>query len=655
MQPLTFSLVGGPTGASIIVTSGVFSWTPAEAQGPGDYTFTVRVGDGVTNTDQLVTLHVTEVNVSPVLTGVPLSATISELSAYTFDADATDGDVPVQTLTFSLADGPSGAAINASTGVFGWTPTEAQGPGDYTFTVRVTDGVANSDQAVTLHVSEVNVSPSLTGVPTAATIAEAQACSFTAAATDADVPVQTLTFSLVGGPSGAAINVSTGVFGWTPTEAQGPGDYTFTVRVSDGVANTDQLMTLHVGEVNVSPVLTGVPLSATISELSTYTFDADATDADVPLQSLTFLLVSGPTGAAIDTSTGVFDWTPSEVQGPGDYTFTVRVSDAVANTDQLVTLHVGEVNVSPVLAGVPTTATISELSTYTFDADATDADVPLQPLTFSLVSGPSGAVIDSSTGVFGWTPTEAQGPGDYTFTMRVSDEVANTDQLVTLHVGEVNVSPVLAGVPATATISELSSYTFDADATDADVPVQSLTFSLVGGPTGASMTATNGVFSWTPTEAQGPGDYTFTVRVGDGVANTDQTVVLHVTDFNVAPLMTGVPVSATTPELVAYMFDADATDADLPAQPLTFSLENGPAGGDDRRHQRRIHLDPHRVARSGVLHVHGASERRRDEHGPASDAARERGQRVSGAGGGSHHSDDLGAFVVHVRRRRDGR
>ena len=40
--------------------------------------------------------------------------------------------------------------------------------------------------------------------------------------------------------------------------------------------------------------------------------------------------------------------------------------------------------------------------------------------------------------------------------------------------------------------------------TDPDDPANLLTFSLLGAPVGASITA-GGVFSWTPTEAQGPG------------------------------------------------------------------------------------------------------------------------------------------------------
>src|SRR5262249_61304278 len=85
----------------------------------------------------------------------------------------------------------------------------------------------------------------------------------------------------------------------------------------------------HSQNPNIPPTLTGVPASATIPELSAYTFDADATDPDLPPQALTFGLVDAPAGAAIDPITGVFTWTPSEAQGPGVYTFQVHVADRI--------------------------------------------------------------------------------------------------------------------------------------------------------------------------------------------------------------------------------------------------------------------------------------------------------------------------------------
>ena len=54
------------------------------------------------------------------------------------------------------------------------------------------------------------------------TINEGATLTLTATATDADSPANTLTYSLVS-PSlrGASINLSSGAFTWTPTEAQG--------------------------------------------------------------------------------------------------------------------------------------------------------------------------------------------------------------------------------------------------------------------------------------------------------------------------------------------------------------------------------------------------------------------------------------------------
>ena len=109
-----------------------------------------------------------EANVAPVLSGVPATATIPELAAYTFTATATDSDLPAQTLTFSLVGAPDGATIDGTTGAFSWTPAEAEGPGSYPFTVRVTDGVVNADAAITLTVTEVNAAPVLSGVPASA-------------------------------------------------------------------------------------------------------------------------------------------------------------------------------------------------------------------------------------------------------------------------------------------------------------------------------------------------------------------------------------------------------------------------------------------------------------------------------------------------------
>ncbi len=57
-----------------------------------------------------------------------------------FGVQASDSDLPAQTLTYSLdAGAPTNAAINPASGLFVWTPTATQTPGTNQISVRVTD------------------------------------------------------------------------------------------------------------------------------------------------------------------------------------------------------------------------------------------------------------------------------------------------------------------------------------------------------------------------------------------------------------------------------------------------------------------------------------------------------------------------------------
>jgi hypothetical protein len=133
-------------------------------------TVTLQNGKVVTATNTNLTGNPSSIfpvaNSAPVISGVSTSTVIiPELSLYSFDANATDSDVPPQILTFSLSGAPAGASISSSTGVFMWTPSEAQGPGSYTFGIRVSDGSLGDGQSVTIHVTEVGT-PVPPNVPT---------------------------------------------------------------------------------------------------------------------------------------------------------------------------------------------------------------------------------------------------------------------------------------------------------------------------------------------------------------------------------------------------------------------------------------------------------------------------------------------------------
>jgi hypothetical protein len=75
----------------------------------------------------------------PVLAPIP-NASLVGGETLAFTATATDPDLPPQLFTYSLAAGaPTNATINATNGMFSWTPSTSQTPSTNLITVRVTD------------------------------------------------------------------------------------------------------------------------------------------------------------------------------------------------------------------------------------------------------------------------------------------------------------------------------------------------------------------------------------------------------------------------------------------------------------------------------------------------------------------------------------
>jgi hypothetical protein len=228
-------------------SDGTVTYSPAQNfNGADSFTYTVSDGHGGTATAN-VNVQVNPVNDAPTLSNVPATATINELSAYTFTAAASDVDGDA--LTFSLVGAPAGASIN-SAGQFTWTPTEAQGGTGlpFVFKVRVSDGTANADADVTINVDEVNQPPVLAHIGDR-TVLLGDTLTFTSAAADADLPAQHLSYSLTGSvPAGASVDASTGVFTWTPSAAQAGQVYAFSVRATDdGAGHLFAEEFIHVG------------------------------------------------------------------------------------------------------------------------------------------------------------------------------------------------------------------------------------------------------------------------------------------------------------------------------------------------------------------------------------------------------------------------
>ena len=266
----------------------------------------------------------------------PVLGTIGPRSAVegqtlNFTVTASDPN-PGDTLAFTLDPGaPAGASITPA-GAFSWAPTEAQGGASYTVTVRVTDNGApalDDFEAFTINVLKTNAPPVLDTINNH-TVVEKQPLAFAVTATDPDLPAQNWAFSLdPGAPPGASITPA-GNFTWTPTEAQGPGQYPVVVRVTDDgepPLSSFQVVVLFVTETNEPPVLTAIS-DRTVVPGDLVTFTNSATDGDLPPNLLTYSLGPGaPADASIVPLTGVFAWPVPAGQPAGTNPVTITVTD----------------------------------------------------------------------------------------------------------------------------------------------------------------------------------------------------------------------------------------------------------------------------------------------------------------------------------------
>jgi hypothetical protein len=178
---------------------------------------------------------------------------------------ASDSDDPPNVLTFTLAAGPAGAQIDAATGAFTWTTTEADGPSTNTIVVVVTDNgspTLSATQSFTVVVREVNTAPVLAPIADR-TIHQGATVTVTNSATDIDLPGNQLTYSLSNAPAGAIIGASDGLFTWTPAAEQTDSTNEITVTVTDdGSPNLSHSQSFTV-TVLPPPLITSIGLSGT--------------------------------------------------------------------------------------------------------------------------------------------------------------------------------------------------------------------------------------------------------------------------------------------------------------------------------------------------------------------------------------------------------
>jgi uncharacterized repeat protein (TIGR01451 family) len=241
------------------------------------------------------------------------------------------------------------------------------------------------------------------------------------------------------------------------------------------------------------------------------------------------------------------------------------------------------VNAFPTISSLPgvTTNEDSVIGPVAFTIG--DAETPASSLTLTRQSSDTNLVPLANI-VFGGsgsnrtvtvTPVTNQS-GTATITLTVSDGLATASTAFSATFAPVNDAPVLAPISG-FTLVEGGTVVFTNTAADVEAPPQGLTFSLSGAPTNAAINPASGVFTWVTTEADGPGTNFISAIVTDNGSpslSATQSFSVIVLETNAAPALAFIA-DRTVHAGTLIQFTNTATDADLPANHLAFSLGVG--------------------------------------------------------------------------------
>ncbi len=575
-DPLTFGVSGAPAGAAI-TPGGAFTWTPTEAQGPGTYAFDVVVEDGGTpllSDSTRLTITVGEVPDPPQAGDDAASGGArQQVWVAANDTDPDDGLDPASA-SVSIAPANGTAAFT----------TEVGGPllhydaypgfrGQDTLVYEICDYGGLCDVA-SVTVDVVDGAPAI-GTIANAGVAEGDPWTLTVTATDPDGDPVTMTQT--GRPAWATFldnGDGSATFTGTPGYSDA-GTSTITVFASDGTNTSSHVFSLTVTNTNRAPTVAPIA-DAGVAEGDAWTLTVTASDPDGDVLSLTG--TGGPAWATFldnGDGTATFTGTPG-YDDAAVHTVTVFANDGHGPVGESFALTVSDTNRVPTISRLGP-AGVAEGEPWSLAITATDPDG--DPLAMTQTGGPAWATfLDNGDGTATFTGTPGYDDAAvHTVTVFANDGHGPVGESFALTVSDTNRSPV-ATAPGRADIAEGEPWAVTVTAMDPDG--DALTYALVAGPDGATVSASTGVVEWVPGEADGPGTAAFTVEVtddGSPVRATRVEVSVDVAEVNLPPRLGPLPDrGAIAGEPVAATITA--TDPDLPPNQLTFSAGGLPPG-----------------------------------------------------------------------------
>ncbi len=243
---------------------------------------------------------------------------------------------------------------------------------------------------------------------------------------------------------------------WQSANTMTNASVTFSALTTIGVTNNDprllaatNIPTWFYGWMpSITPTIVTNPINQTVTAGQAASFGVLATGIPAPTYQWQHAGTNLP-GATAST----LNIASATVDNAGSYAVIVT-TPAGSVTSSTATLTVNPPpNTAPTFTApiTGTNFTINVGVSLAVSCTATDSDTPAQTLTYSLLSGPMGAMIDSGTGNFTWRPTVSQAGSMNAVQVVVTDN--GTPNLSATNLFSVTVNALTAPMTGTATYS----------------------------------------------------------------------------------------------------------------------------------------------------------------------------------------------------------
>jgi hypothetical protein len=573
IEPIFTSVLLAPSvGTLTLSNNGNFTYIPP-ANYTGTVTFMYQGCDPCGSCDQgLVTLNITQPNVGP--TANDDDSFTSEDGSVSGSVAGNDSDPESMPLVYTLMMGAlhGNLTFNAN-GSYSYAP-ELNWHGFEIIQYQVCDPYGACDQAtLTIEVLFVNDAPIL--VDDSFTGNEDVTITGNVFSNDIEYDDEMLLYQVIGGVSSGSLNLfNDGYFTYIPA-ANFFGTVTVNVMGVDpcGVADFSTL-TFIINSVNDAPQANEdeneTPEDMEVSG------SVAGNDSDAEPGILTYSIVDGPdNGAILFSNDGSYTYTPEPNWNGYAYIY-YEVCDAQnLCSESLLMISVMIVNDVPV--AIDDEYTTQEDVPVSGSVALNDTDADGDPLTYSVVSPPSGGVfVLNANGTFTFTPP-LDASGVFTITYQVSDIELASD-IATLTIVVTGVNDALEILNDAYTTSEDVAISGDLGDNDIDPEGDVLTYTLVSSPVNGTFNLNaNGNFTYTPT-ANYNGSFSLTYQACDFPGSCETaTVTITVNAINDAP--TAGNDTFNTNEDQALTGNVSTNDSDIDSGALTYSVLTNVSSG----------------------------------------------------------------------------